>query len=223
MSSPMHLIQTFAIWALPVLFAITLHEVAHGRVARVLGDDTAARMGRLSLNPLKHVDPVGTILVPALLLALGGFIFGWAKPVPVLMHRLGHPRRDMAIVAAAGPLSNLAMAFLWGLLLKLALTMGGGEGLWLGLRYMATAGIVINLVLMVLNLLPLPPLDGGRVLNGVLPEAWARQVDRIEPYGLFVIVLLMATGWLGRMMAPLLSVAESLVLGALGISGAGLF
>lgn len=219
----MHLIQTFAIWALPVLFAITLHEVAHGRVARVLGDDTAARMGRLSLNPLKHVDPVGTILVPALLLALGGFIFGWAKPVPVLMHRLGHPRRDMAIVAAAGPLSNLAMAFLWGLLLKLALTMGGGEGLWLGLRYMATAGIVINLVLMVLNLLPLPPLDGGRVLNGVLPEAWARQVDRIEPYGLFVIVLLMATGWLGRMMAPLLSVAESLVLGALGISGAGLF
>ncbi len=210
--------QTLAIWALPVLFAITLHEVAHGWVARALGDDTAARAGRLSLNPIKHIDPVGTILVPAVLLLLGGFLFGWAKPVPVAMNKLPHPRRDMALVAMAGPLSNLAMALLWGLLLKLALAQDVASGLWIGLRLMATAGIIINLVLMVLNLLPIPPLDGGRVLNGLLPEAWAHKVDRLERYGLVILVVLMATGALGTLLRTPLALAQSFVATVLDLS-----
>ena len=214
--------QTLAIWALPVLFAITLHEVAHGWVARALGDDTAARAGRLSLNPIKHIDPVGTILVPAVLLMLGGFLFGWAKPVPVAMNKLPHPRRDMALVAMAGPLSNLAMALLWGLLLKLALAQNPESALWIGLRLMATAGIVINLVLMVLNLLPIPPLDGGRVLNGLLPEAWARKVDRLEPYGLVILVVLMATGMLGAVLHTPLAIAQNFIATVLGLTAGAL-
>ena len=210
-------VQTFAVWALPVLFAITLHEVAHGWVARALGDDTAAKLGRLSLNPIKHVDPVGTVLVPAVLLALGGFLFGWAKPVPVNAQRLPHPRRDMALVAVAGPLANLAMAFAWGLVLKLAVMQNADGGLWMGLQLMATAGVIINLVLLVLNLLPIPPLDGSRVLNGFLPESWARKMDRVEPYGLVILVVLMATGFLGKLLHTPLLLAESLVLGALGL------
>jgi Zn-dependent protease len=200
MDFDLSLVQKIAIWALPVLFAITLHEVAHGWAARALGDRTAEALGRLSLNPLKHVDPVGTVIVPAVLLALGGFLFGWAKPVPVVMRNLRNPRRDMALVAAAGPLSNLAMAVAWGALLKLVVVHGNGEGLWMGLRYTAVAGIGINLVLMVLNLLPLPPLDGGRVLAGLLPESMALKLDALERYGLMIIVALMATGLLGRIM-----------------------
>ncbi len=223
MPSLISVAQTLAIWALPVLFAITLHEVAHGWVARALGDDTAARQGRLSLNPIKHIDPVGTILVPALLLMLGGFLFGWAKPVPVSANKLPHPRRDMALVAIAGPLSNLAMALLWGLLLKLALEQDLGHGLesgglWVGLRLMAMAGIVTNLVLMVLNLLPVPPLDGGRVLNGLLPEPWARKIDRLEPYGLLILVALMATGVLGALLRTPLALAQGFVAAVLGIN-----
>ncbi|SFF34276.1 Zn-dependent protease (includes SpoIVFB) [Fontimonas thermophila] len=212
----MTLVQKLAVWALPVLLAITVHEASHGYVARALGDPTAEALGRLSLNPLRHIDPVGTILVPAVLLALGGFLFGWAKPVPVNMRNLGHPRRDMALVAAAGPLSNCAMALGWGLLLKFALA-GGDEGVWLGLRYMAIAGIVINLVLMVLNLLPLPPLDGGRVLTGLVPEHVARQFDRIEPYGLLILVILLATGLLGRVLYWPLTLAEAALFAILGL------
>lgn len=222
MPSLISIAQTLAIWALPVLFAITLHEVAHGWVARALGDDTAARAGRLTLNPIKHIDPVGTVLVPAVLLMLGGFLFGWAKPVPVAMNKLGHPRRDMALVAMAGPLSNLAMALLWGLLLKFALTQDLQSGLWMGLRLMATAGIIINLVLMVLNLLPMPPLDGGRVLTGLLPESAARKVDRLEPYGLVILVVLMATGILGALLRTPLAVTQGWVTGVLGL-GPGVF
>jgi len=208
MPAEFSLVQKIAIWALPVLFAITLHEVAHGYVARRLGDPTAERLGRLSLNPLRHIDPVGTLLVPAVLLAIGGFLFGWARPVPVDYRNLRNPRRDMALVAIAGPLSNFAMAIGWGLLLKLATALGANQGVWLGVGYMAVAGIVINLVLMVLNLLPLPPLDGGRVVAGLLPPDLARQYDRVEPYGLFIIVGLLASGLLSKIMQFPLMLAE---------------
>jgi len=212
MPSVHELVQNLAVWALPVLFAITLHEVAHGWAARALGDSTAAMMGRLSLNPIKHIDPVGTLLMPLLFLLLpGGFMFGWAKPVPVSARNLRHPRRDMALVAAAGPLANLAMALGWGLLLRLALAQGAEEGLWLGIRMMATAGIFINLVLMALNLLPLPPLDGGRVLAGLLPASLSARLDRIEPYGFIIIVVLLVSGLLGPLLRPLLVMGQALV------------
>jgi Zn-dependent protease len=219
MPSVPELVQTLAVWALPVLFAITLHEVAHGWAARALGDNTAAMMGRLTLNPIKHIDPVGTILMPVLFLLLpGNFLFGWAKPVPVSARNLRHPRRDMALVAAAGPLANLAMAFGWGLLLKLALMQGATEGLWLGLRLMANAGIVINLVLMALNLLPLPPLDGGRVLAGLVPPVWSARLDRIEPYGFMIIIVLLATGLLGPLIRPLMGAGQALLAFTLGFA-----
>lgn len=211
-------IQLIAVWALPVLFAITLHEVAHGWVARLYGDHTAASLGRLSLNPVKHVDPVGTLLVPAILLVMNtGFVFGWAKPVPVQMNNLHHPRRDMAKVALAGPGANLVMAMCWALLLKIAI-VSGGQGMMQGLLYMSAAGILINLVLMVLNLFPVPPLDGSRVLNGFLPEGLAQKIDRIEPYGLFIVVILLATGVLGKVLLPLLGLSSALLLGLFGIN-----
>lgn len=217
------LVQKIAIWALPVIFAITIHEAAHGYAARALGDRTAESLGRLSLNPLRHIDPVGTVIVPGLLLALGGFLFGWAKPVPVNFNNLRQPRRDMALVAVAGPLSNAAQALFWALLLKLLLQSGAQSGLVLGFTQMAVAGIVINLILMVLNLLPLPPLDGGRVLTGLVPEALARKLDRIEPYGFFILLGLLAIGWLGVIMGPGLRIAEQLVFNLLGMPSPGLF
>lgn len=209
--------QTLSVWALPVLFAITLHEVAHGWAARALGDSTAAMMGRLSLNPLKHIDPVGTILVPLIFVLMpGNFIFGWAKPVPVSWRNLRNPRRDMALVAAAGPLSNFAQALVWGLVLKFALGQGAEEGLWLGVRMMAIAGITVNLVLMALNLLPVPPLDGGRVVSGVLPPAWSARLDRVEPYGTLIVVVLLVTGLLGPLLRPFMAAGESLLAALLG-------
>ena len=217
------LVQKLAIWALPVLLAVTLHEVAHGWVARALGDPTAALAGRLSLNPIKHVDPVGTVLVPGVLLALGGFLFGWAKPVPVAAHRLPNPRRDMAIVALAGPAANLFMALVWAIGLKLSLLNGAESSLGVGLRYMCVAGVVINLVLMVLNLLPMPPLDGGRVLAGVVPDSVARLLDRVEPFGLFILIGLLATGVLGQLLYWPLHIAEGLLFQLLDIHGSALF
>jgi Zn-dependent protease len=213
----MTLVQKIAVWAVPVLLAITVHEASHGYAARALGDRTAEALGRLSLNPIRHIDPVGTILVPGILLVLGGFLFGWAKPVPVNMRNLTHPRRDMALVAVAGPLSNLAMALAWGLLLKVALAVGGADGVWIGIRAMAVAGIVINLILMVLNLLPLPPLDGGRVLTGLVPESWARRLDRIEPFGLLILIALQATGLLGALIGGPLAWAQLAVFRLLGL------
>lgn len=210
--------QKVAIWALPVLLAITLHEVAHGYVARQCGDDTAARLHRLSLNPLRHIDPVGTVLIPVILLATSGMLFGWAKPVPVSYQRLRHPKRDMALVAVAGPAANLVMAVLWALSLKLALATGAG---WVTtpLAYMALAGMSINGVLMVLNLLPIPPLDGGRVLAGVLPRSLEHLYQRIEPYGLFIVFGLMATGLLSTLLRGPVVLFQRWLLGLAGVSG----
>ncbi len=199
----MNTLQLLSVWALPVLFAITLHEVAHGWTARHFGDMTAAQLGRLSLNPIKHIDPVGTVIVPAVLLLLGGFVFGWAKPVPVNMFHLHNPKRDMAVVAAAGPAANLVMALGWALIAKLGVSMYGTlEWIAVPLILMGQAGIAINLVLMLLNLLPLPPLDGGRVVAGVLPDNLSYQYGRIEPLGLFILLGLLALGVLGKILSP---------------------
>lgn len=185
------LIQTLSVWTIPVLFAITLHEVAHGYVAKLLGDPTAASLGRLSLNPLHHIDLVGTILVPGLLMAMGGVLFGWAKPVPVDYRRLNHPKRDMALVAVAGPGANLLMAVAWALIIRLAEV--APDYFMEPMRYMGMAGIKINVVLAVLNLLPIPPLDGGRIAVGLLPNKLAYWVARIEPYGFLILLVLLAT------------------------------
>jgi len=211
------LVQQLAVWALPVLLAVTLHEAAHGYVARALGDSTAAQLGRLSLNPLRHVDPVGTLLVPGLLLAMGGFLFGWAKPVPVNPARLKEGRRSMAWVAVAGPLANLAMAFAWAIVLKVLLVTGVDGGVAIGMRYMALAGIAINILLMVLNMLPLPPLDGSRVLGGFLPPPQAQMLDRIEPYGLIILLALLFTGVLGFILWPLYGAVDGVVRGMTGL------
>ena len=184
-------LQLFAVAVLPLLFAITVHEVAHGWVAKLYGDSTAQRLGRLTLNPLKHIDPVGTILVPGLLLIFGGFIFGWAKPVPVSWQNLRHPKRDMAIVAAAGPGANLLMALFWALIAKIGGLLGPTSWAGIPMQYMGLFGIEINSVLMILNLLPLPPLDGGRVAVGLLPGPWAWRLARVEPYGFFILLALL--------------------------------
>jgi len=209
---------TLSIWALPVIFAITVHEAAHGYVANRLGDPTASMLGRLSLNPIKHIDPIGTLLLPTVLLLVGGFIFGWAKPVPVTVQNLNNPKRDMAYVAAAGPLSNLLMALIWLLLFKLSLLLASVAPLLSApVRAMAEAGILINLVLMLLNLLPIPPLDGGRIMVGLLPLEAARQYSRLEPYGLLIIVALLATGTLGKILGPLLFWSRRLLFSLIGI------
>ncbi len=198
------LIQKLAVWALPVLLAITVHEVAHGWMALRLGDRTAMMLGRLTLNPIKHIDPIGTIVVPALLLFFGGFVFGWAKPVPVTWENLKNPRRDMALVALAGPLANLLMAVLW----LLAFIVGGAlmtTASWIAqpLVYMGVAGMLINTILMVLNLLPLPPLDGGRIVGSLLPGPLAWRYSRLEPYGLIIVLVLFFTQVLGKIISPI--------------------
>ena len=213
-------LSTIVLWAVPVVFAITLHEAAHGYVARMFGDRTAELHGRITLNPLKHIDPVGTILVPGVLLLaakFGGpaFVFGWAKPVPVNFGNLRNPKRDMLWVAAAGPGANLAMVILWAVVLKLLVSSGAGASAsWM---LMAKVGISVNLVLMALNLLPVPPLDGGRIAVSLLPLPAARAWSRIEPYGLFVIIGLLAFGLLDDLMEPILRVAEWLLQALLGL------
>ncbi|MEM7304683.1 MAG: site-2 protease family protein [Pseudomonadota bacterium] len=182
----MDVILKIVLFAPPILLAITLHEVAHGWAARYLGDPTAADLGRLSLNPLKHVDPMGTVAIPAVMLTLGGALFGWAKPVPVDMNQLRFPKIDMALVAAAGPASNLVMAIFWVLVFKLGYNLGSTIGTMIIL--MATVGVCINVMIMILNLLPLPPLDGSKVLAGLLPEHLSNYIYRLEPYGLFIVM-----------------------------------
>ena len=202
------LIQRIAVWLLPVLFAITIHEVAHGWVARKCGDNTAWMLGRLTLNPLKHIDPVGTILIPGLLLVTGtGFIFGWAKPVPVNFRNLKNPKQDMAIVAAAGPFSNLLMALGWALGIRLGILVNQ-ESITLPLVYMGIAGISINLVLALINLLPIPPLDGSRIVSGILSAKWAWYYNRFEPYGFYLLLVLLATGMLGEILGYPMAVAQ---------------
>jgi Zn-dependent protease len=203
------LIQKIAIYALPVIFAITVHEAAHGYVARYFGDMTAHQQGRISLNPLRHIDPVGTILIPMLTLALGGILFGWAKPVPVSFGRLRHPKQDMLWVAAAGPASNLVMAMLWAMVIKLS--AGLPEAMAVPLSLMGQAGISINVVLMVLNLLPLPPLDGGRIAVSLLPHHLAYKFAAIERYGFAILLMLMFTGILGRILWPVINLVTGLL------------
>ncbi len=195
------LIQKIAAWALPVLFAITVHETAHGWMALRLGDKTALMLGRLTLNPLKHIDPVGTILVPGLMLMFSGLMFGWAKPVPITWQNLGNPKRDMVLVALAGPLANLLMAVLWALVIRLGIMLGD---IGVPLIFMGAVGIFINTLLMALNLLPLPPLDGGRVMTGLLPGPLAWKFSRIEPYGFLILIGLLVTGILGTILIPVI-------------------
>jgi Zn-dependent protease len=199
------LIQTITVYAIPVLLAITLHEAAHGYVAKMFGDATAYLAGRVTLNPVKHIDPVGTIAVPIAILLVSklfggaGFLFGWAKPVPVAFGNLRHPKQDMVWVAAAGPAANLVMAIGWALFLKLQIALGLTEDFFVE---MSKAGIFVNIGLMALNLLPVPPLDGGRIAVGLLPGRLAYQLSRVEPYGVFIVLFLLATNTLGFFLVP---------------------
>lgn len=213
-------LQIIAVAILPVLFAITVHEVAHGFVAKLLGDPTAQRLGRLTLNPIRHIDPLGTVLIPGLLLLLNtGFVFGWAKPVPVTWENLRHPKRDMVLVAAAGPASNLIMALVWGLVAKISTLLPESQA-WAAvpLQLMGQIGIFINVLLMVFNLLPLPPLDGGRVAVGLLPGRWGWGLSRLEPYGFFILLGLMITGLLSFFINQPLHAVTALVYMLVGLS-----
>lgn len=206
-----HLIQTVAIYALPVLFAITVHEAAHGYAARHFGDNTAHALGRISLNPLKHIDPIGTLLMPLLLYfaTAGAFLFGYAKPVPVNFGRLRHPKRDMVWVALAGPGANLAQALLWGIALIVLIGSGVDEYFFLK---MCDAGLKVNLALFAFNLFPVPPLDGGRILVGLLPWRQAALVSRVEPWGFFIVIALVIAGIVDTWwMRPVMDVTKNVL------------
>ena len=217
----MDLVQTIVLWAVPVVFAITLHEAAHGYVARIFGDQTAWMLGRVTLNPIKHIDPIGTIAVPGFLIALSVltkaplFLFGWAKPVPVNFGNLRNPKRDMFWVAGAGPFVNFVMAVGWAFLLRVSMPSGviASDGLF----EMADAGVQVNLMLMALNLLPILPLDGGRIAVSLLPHPIAASYARLEPYGFVLVIVLLATGFLGTLMRPLLRLGEYAVRLIVGI------
>ena len=205
------ILYTIAIWAVPVLFAITLHEAAHGWVANKLGDPTARQLGRITMNPIKHIDPVGTIAIPLVLVMLSGFIIGWAKPVPVDMRHFKQPLLDMALAALAGPASNFLMACGWALMITLSTTVLAETSIAIYLLQMGKAGMTINLILMVLNLIPIPPLDGGRVVAGVLPKQVAWSYMRIEPYGMWIILALLVSGVLGKILWPIVLRFEAIV------------
>ncbi|MGH8225334.1 MAG: site-2 protease family protein [Gammaproteobacteria bacterium] len=202
----LNIAQKIAIWAIPVIFAITLHEVAHGFVAWRLGDPTAKMLGRLSVNPIRHVDPIGTVLVPLVMLILpGGFLFGWAKPVPIGVRNLKNRRRDMALVGAAGPAANFLMAVFWALIVRLGYSLStSAPSLALPIALAGVAGVFINSILMVFNLVPLPPLDGGRVAASLMPPRWANVYDRVEPFGVWIVLLLLLTGVIGFALSPVL-------------------
>ena len=211
----MHALPTLwqvLIWAPPIILAITLHEVGHGWVAKQLGDDTADRMGRLTANPLSHIDPVGSILIPGLLLLTkAGFLFGWAKPVPINWRNLRHPRRDIALVALAGPGANLLMLLGWIAVVWLAAHLPIGRFTAQSLVTMGEVGIVINSILIAFNLIPLPPLDGSRVMMSLLPPPLAQRYIRLEPYGLLIVVILLMLGWLSFLVHPVLMLLDRLV------------
>lgn len=200
----MNAVQQIAIFALPVIFAITMHEAAHGYVARYFGDMTAYSQGRISLNPIRHIDPIGTIVVPLVTFLLAGILFGWAKPVPVNFSNLRHPKQDMLWVAAAGPASNLIMALFWALIIKVA-TLMSGSYFALPLHEMGKAGVMVNVVVMVLNLLPVPPLDGGRIAVSLLPNHAAYRFAQLEPYGMIILVVLLATHVLDYILWPIIN------------------
>lgn len=208
------LIQQICIWAIPILFAITLHEAAHAYVANICGDTTAKMFGRLSLNPLRHIDPVGTVLIP---LAIGiltqfSFVIGYAKPVPINWNQFRHPQRDLILVALAGPFSNIFMAFLWTACLKISITLHPESSMpALFLLAAARAGMIINLLLAALNLLPIPPLDGSRVVSAFLPPRQAIAYGKIEPYGFFILILLVFTGILNAFLTPLINLGLSIL------------
>jgi len=204
------LFERILLWIIPVVFAITLHEVAHGLSAYYLGDSTAKSLNRLSLNPIRHIDPIGSIAVPFILLTFSNFMFGWAKPVPIMFRNLHHPKRDMVIVAAAGPFSNLIMALIWALGFKLGLANIIPNAYFNDiLVYSGAAGILINSALMMLNLLPLLPLDGGRILNGLLPIKLSYWHAKTERYGLPLLIILMVTGSMQGVMEILITVSLS--------------
>ena len=209
------IIRGISIWALPVLFAIVLHEVAHGWVADKLGDDTARWMGRLTLNPIKHIDPIGTILIPIALLVVGSpFLFGYAKPVPINFRKLRRPKQDMIWVALAGPATNLLLALASALLLMLATGLPASAS-WIAqpLAMMCQASIIINMVLCIFNLLPLPPLDGGRVAVGLLPGPAAYQLSRLEPFGFMIVIALLISGVLQNVIGPLIMGSAMFLIG----------
>ena len=208
------LIQKIVIYAPPIIFAITVHEAAHGYAAKHFGDMTAYKAGRITLNPLKHIDLFGTILLPAMTILLGGILFGWAKPVPVDFSRLRNPKKDMLWVAAAGPASNFLMAIFWVFVIKFA--MGAPEAISLPLAEMAKAGISINIVLMVLNLLPLPPLDGGRIAVSLLPMPYAIKFAQIERFGFLILIALMFSGILNKILDPFINAVYALIISLFG-------
>lgn len=213
-----YVIRLIVAGAIPVLFAITLHEVAHGWVANKLGDSTAKMLGRLTINPLKHIDPIGTVALPLGMLLMSmltmgqPFAFGWAKPIPVNTRNLRHPRRDMAIVAVAGPMANLLMALFWVLMMSVFVTVIPDANIAAGFVTMAQIGLVFNLVLLVLNLLPIPPLDGGRVLAGLVPRTVADVLDKIEPYGFPILIVLLLMGVLDQIIGPIIGTLYSLLI-----------
>ncbi|OGT29946.1 MAG: peptidase [Gammaproteobacteria bacterium RIFCSPHIGHO2_12_FULL_35_23] len=216
----MTLIQKICIWILPVLFAIIFHEIAHGWVALKFGDKTALMLGRLSVNPLKHIDLIGTILVPGILLAVGGVIFGWAKPVPINARNFRHPRRDMAMVAVAGPLANLVMALIWALIMKLGVYLTkDATALAAPIIYMGQAGVFVNIMLLVINLIPIPPLDGGRFISNILPLRISYYFDKLESVGLLLLLLLLVTGILSKIFAPLLYGLLNIIFSLFGLGG----
>ncbi len=217
------LIQKIIVCVPPILLAVTLHEVAHGWMAKLHGDRTAEMLGRLSLNPIKHIDPIGTIAVPALMAISTGYIFGWAKPVPVSFRDLNSPKKDMAKVALAGPAANFIMMVIWAVILKIMLTLPQSSNwLTIPLTYMACVGVYINCILMVLNLLPLPPLDGGRILTSYLPGPLAYKFSKIEPYGLFILIGLLFLGFFGKVLTPIVEKTIGLFSNFVGIDISGL-
>jgi len=199
-------IQKITIWILPVLLAVSLHEAAHAWMANRKGDSTAKLLGRLTFNPLKHIDPIGTILVPTLMIVFTGFAFGWAKPVPIDVRNLKNPQKDMMWVALAGPASNFIMAIMWAVFLNISvLFVDSSSSISLFFLLMPVAGITINVILGVLNLLPIPPLDGGRIMSGLLSPRASMQYSKIEPYGFFIIIALMLTGLLSNIIFPVIN------------------
>lgn len=219
----LNVVQKIAIFALPVLFAITLHEAAHGYVARSFGDMTAFAAGRISLNPLRHIDLVGTIVVPLVSLLLTNVMFGWAKPVPVNFANLRRPKRDMLWVAAAGPFSNLLMALGWALALKSGTMLAPGNPVQAWLILVGACGIFVNVIFMVLNLLPLPPLDGGRMAVSLLPDRLAWKFSRIERFGFMILIVLLFTGLLGQILWPMIDLSISAIGAVFGIAPVDLF